>query len=118
MVMAGKQTSDAALRRFAFVRMGVVCVERELPVHVVEVQPFAQMLALEQLRIRAVQPSGNLGECGLVEPLFVGCWWELSRLRAPAQNGVELDIGWLSQRLREVDQTSDASLVDDQIGPM
>src|SRR4051812_33613419 len=118
MVMAGKQASDAVLRRVADVSVRVMCVERDFPVHVIEVQPLAQMLALEQLRIRAVQPSGDLGECGLVEPLFVGCGWELSRLRAPAQNGVELDIGWLSQRLREVDQTGDASLVDDQIGTM
>ena len=118
MVMAGKQASDAVLRRFAYVRQGVVCVERELPLHVIEEQPLAQMLALEQLRVRAVQPSGDLCECGLVEPSFVGCGRVLSRLRAPAQDGIELDIRWLSQRLREVDQTGDASLVDDHVGSM
>lgn len=40
MVMAGEQASDAVLRRFAYVRLGVVCVERKLHVHVVEVQTF------------------------------------------------------------------------------
>src|SRR5882757_3588899 len=118
MVMAGKQASDAVLRRFAFVRLGVVCVLRELPVHVVEVQSLAQMLTLKQFRIRAVQPSGNLGECGLVEPLFAGYGWELSRLRAPVQDIIELDIRRLSQRLGEVDKTGDASLIDHQIGSM
>ena len=102
-------------RRFAYVRLGVVCVQRELPQHVIEEQPLAQMIALEQFRIRAVQPSGDLCECGLVEPLFVGCRRVLSRLRAPAQNGIELDIRWLSQRLREVDKTRDASLVDHHV---
>ena len=118
MVMAGKQASDAVQRRFAYVRLGVVCVQRELPQHVIEVQPLAQMLALEQLRIRAVQPSGDLCECGLVEPSFAGCGWVLSRLRAPAQDGIELGIRWLSQRLREVNKTGDASLVDDHVGSM
>ena len=57
MVMARKHASNAVPRRFAYVRHGVVCVERELPLHVIEEQPLAQMLALEQLRIRAPQPS-------------------------------------------------------------
>ncbi len=60
MVMAAKQASDAVQRRFAYVRLRVVCVQRELPQHVIEEQPLAQMIALEQLRIRAVQPSGGL----------------------------------------------------------
>ena len=76
------------------------------------------MLALEQLRVRTVQPSGDFYECGLVEPSFVGCGWVLLRLRAPAQDGIKLDIRWLSQRLREVDKTGDASLVDDHVGSM
>src|ERR1041384_610757 len=76
------------------------------------------MLALEQLRIRAVQPSGDLCECGLVEPSLAGRGWVLLRPRAPAQDGIELDIRWLSQRLREVDKTGDASLVDDHVGSM
>lgn len=116
MVMAGQQASDAVLRRFAYVRLGVMRVYREFHVHVIEVQPLAQMIALEQLRIRAVQPSGDLCERGLVEPSFAGFGWVLLRLRAPAQNGIELDIRWLSQRLREVDKTGDASLVDDYVG--
>jgi hypothetical protein len=74
------------------------------------------VLAFEQLRIRAVQPSGDLCEGGLVEPWLAGYWWILTRLRAPAQDGVELDIRWLGQRLREVDKTGDASLVDDHVG--
>ncbi len=72
MVLAGQQASDAAARRFAHLGLGVVCVKCEFPVHVIEVQALAQMLALEQLRIRAVQPSGNLCERSLVEPLFIG----------------------------------------------
>jgi hypothetical protein len=62
MVMAGKQASDAVVRRFAFVRQGVLCVLHELPIHVIEAQPLAQMLAPEQLRIRAVQPSRDLSD--------------------------------------------------------
>jgi hypothetical protein len=118
MVMAGKQTSDAVMRRFACVRLGMVCVEGELAVHVVEVQPLTQMLPLEQLWIRPVQPTGNFRECGLVEPLCLGRGRKLSRLRAPAQDGIELDIRWLSQRFREVDNPGDASLVDDHVGSM
>ena len=78
----------------------------------------AQVLVLEKLRIRASQPSRDVSECGLVEPSFVGCGRVLSRLRAPAQDGIELDIRWLSQRLCEVDKTGDASLVDDHVGSM
>ena len=116
--MAGKQERDTVPRRFAHVRLGVVCVERELPLHDIEEQPLAQMPALEQLRIRAAQPTGDLCKCGLVEPLFVGCGWVLSGLRAPAQNDIEFNIRWLSQRLREVDKTRDASLVNDYVGSM
>src|SRR5438309_28083 len=92
MVTAGEQVTNAVLRRFADVRQGVVCVYRELPLHVIEKQPLAQVLALEQFGVRAVQPSGDLGECGLVEPSFAGYGWVLARLRTPAQDGVELDI--------------------------
>jgi hypothetical protein len=74
------------------------------------------MLALEQLRIRAAQPPGDLGERGLVEPLFLGCGWVLSRPRAPAQDDVELDIRRLSRRLREVDETGTVIAGDIYIG--
>ena len=47
MVMAGKQASDAVPRRFANVREVVVCVYRELSLHVIEKQPLAQVLVLE-----------------------------------------------------------------------
>ncbi len=65
------------------------------------------MLALEQLRIRAVQPAGNVRECALVEPRFVRCGWELARPGTPAQESVELGIGRLGQRLGEVDEPGD-----------
>ena len=94
----------------------MVCVEREFPLHVIEKQPLAQVLVLEKLRIRASQPSRDVSECGRVETWFAGYRWILTRLRAPAQDGVELDIRWLGQRLREVDRTGDASLVDDHVG--
>ena len=89
MVVSGKQVSDTILRRFAYGNLGVVCIQRELDVHVIDVQPLAQMLALEQFRVRAVQPSGDLGECRLVEPSFAGYRWVLARPRAPAQDGIE-----------------------------
>ena len=76
------------------------------------------MLALEQVRIRAVQPSGDLCECRLVEPLFAGCRWVLSCLRAPAQDGIELDIRWLGLRLGEIDKTGNSSFVNHHVGSM
>jgi transcriptional/translational regulatory protein YebC/TACO1 len=42
------------------------------------------MRTLEQVRICPVQPSGNLCESGLVEPMFVRCGWVFSRPRALA----------------------------------
>src|SRR5688500_10039392 len=57
MVMAGKQASDVVLRRFAYVRLGVVRVSRELPVHVIEVQPLAQMLARRTTRFASCGSS-------------------------------------------------------------
>jgi len=96
----------------------MVCVKRKFPLHVIEEQPLAQMLALEQFRIRTMQPSGNRSECLLVESTFTGCGWVLSRLRAPAEEDIEFDICWLGQRLRKVDKTGDVSLVDNHIGSM
>ena len=76
MVMAGKQASDAVLRRFAYVRQGVVCVERELPLHVVEEQPLAQMLARRTTRfascgssVRRRAQSGMTARVALAKPL-------------------------------------------------
>lgn len=116
MIMAGKQAHDAVLRRFANVGQRMVRVDCELTLHVIEEQPFAQMIAFEQLRIRAVQPPRDLSECGLVESLSTLDRRVLTCPRAPAQDCVELDICWLGQRLREVDKTGDASSVDDDVG--
>src|SRR4051794_38439945 len=111
MVMAREHASDSVLRLCPYVRRRVVCVERELPLHVIEEQPVVQALALEQFGIRAAQPCRDRSESGLVEPSLARYRWVLTRLGAPSQDRVEFDIGRLGQRLGEVDKARDASLV-------
>jgi hypothetical protein len=45
MVMAREHASNSVPRRCASVRRRVVCVERELPLHVIEEQPLVQTRA-------------------------------------------------------------------------
>ena len=72
MVMARQHASNSVLRRCAYIRRRVVCVERELPLHVIEEQPVVQTLALEQFRICAPQPSRDRSESDLVEASLGG----------------------------------------------
>ena len=63
-----------------------------------------------------MQPPGDLRERGSLQPVPARSGRELLGPRAPAQKGVELGIGRLGRRLREVDEPGDTPLVDHHIG--
>ncbi|WIE53985.1 hypothetical protein [Curtobacterium sp. MCBD17_003] len=54
MVVTGQQVGDATPRHIAHLGVGMMCGDRELHEQVVDVQLFAEVLALEQLRVGAV----------------------------------------------------------------